>query len=237
MNKALRLRRGTTEDYRNFIGAEGEITYDEDKKTVRVHDGETIGGYLLSRTDQAKGWTLQEHFVNSGTWTKVGKTGLKRIIVHCWGGGGGGGNNTDGGSGGGSGGYGYIVLDAANLTSNVAVTVAGGGNSGGGEGGASYFGSYILSNGGGGGQNNNYGIGGDPGRSYGDNVIEIGGFAGSGGGYSATAQTNYGWMRGTGGGPGGRRGSATGVAGGGGGAGGGNGAQGSILIQEIYGEV
>lgn len=40
-------RRGTTEEHKNFIGEEGEITIDTDKKTVVVHDGKTPGGFPL----------------------------------------------------------------------------------------------------------------------------------------------------------------------------------------------
>ena len=40
----LQLRRGTTAQNQSYTGAIGEITYDTQKKTVRVHDGSTQGG-------------------------------------------------------------------------------------------------------------------------------------------------------------------------------------------------
>lgn len=48
----VQRRRGTTADYNigsenGFKGAEGEFTYDETLKTIRVHDGETVGGFPL----------------------------------------------------------------------------------------------------------------------------------------------------------------------------------------------
>jgi major tropism determinant Mtd-like protein len=44
MPKQVRLRRGTTAQHSAFTGAEGELTYDTDKKTVVIHDGVTQGG-------------------------------------------------------------------------------------------------------------------------------------------------------------------------------------------------
>ena len=53
MTRVLQLRRGTTAQNNNFTGLPGEITFDMDAKTVRVHDGETLGGFALQRTDNA----------------------------------------------------------------------------------------------------------------------------------------------------------------------------------------
>lgn len=44
MAKQLQFRRGTTIQNDAFIGGEGEITMDTDKKQLRVHDGQTQGG-------------------------------------------------------------------------------------------------------------------------------------------------------------------------------------------------
>lgn len=44
MTRVLQLRRGTTAQNNNFTGLPGEITFDMDAKTVRIHDGETLGG-------------------------------------------------------------------------------------------------------------------------------------------------------------------------------------------------
>jgi hypothetical protein len=237
MSTQTRLRRGTTTQHQSFTGAEGEVTVDTTKDVVVVHDGSTAGGVPMARQDRPRGWTKLEHFTSSGTWTKAGKTDLKRIRVTIWGGGGGGGSNNSGGGGGGQGGYGYIMLEASQLSTNVSVTVGGAGSNGGGAGGQSAFGSYIYANGGVGGSNSNAGNGGNPGTISGSGAIELGGEAGSSGSYSATANANYGWVGGAGGGPGAGRGqSARGVCGGGGGCAG-AGAQGSVMIEEIYGDV
>lgn len=46
--KQVRLRRGTTQQHQTFTGAQGELTVDTDKKTVRVHDGVTPAGVPLA---------------------------------------------------------------------------------------------------------------------------------------------------------------------------------------------
>ena len=44
MAKQLQLRRGSMTDHENFTGALAEVTFDTDQKTIRIHDGETVGG-------------------------------------------------------------------------------------------------------------------------------------------------------------------------------------------------
>ena len=46
MAKQLQLRKGTSAEHGNFIGANGEVTVDTTNKTLRVHDGVTAGGFL-----------------------------------------------------------------------------------------------------------------------------------------------------------------------------------------------
>lgn len=55
MARVLQIRRGTTAQNNNFTGMAGEITYDTDAKTLRVHDGETLGGFTLARADTQSG--------------------------------------------------------------------------------------------------------------------------------------------------------------------------------------
>lgn len=55
MSRIVQIRRGNAEDNNNFTGAIGELTMDTDAKTIRVHDGETLGGFALARADQATG--------------------------------------------------------------------------------------------------------------------------------------------------------------------------------------
>ena len=230
MATRVRLRRGTTAQHDSFTGVEGEVTVDTDKKTVVVHDGSTAGGHDLLRADASRGWIRSEHFLNNGSWTKNNKTDLKRIEVHTWGGGGGGGSSAYE-SGGGSGGYGYRVIEVSDInTANVTVTVGTGGAAGS-AGVATTFGSYITANGGSGGGSTNGAAGGAGGNVSGTNVRNMGSFVGLPGDGSARS--------GAGGGPGGgdvhSSKAAEGYQGGGGAATQ-AGAQGSILIYEIYGE-
>ena len=51
MTTALQLRRGTTDQHATFVGANGEVTVDTDKKTLVVNDGVTPGGTPLARED------------------------------------------------------------------------------------------------------------------------------------------------------------------------------------------
>jgi hypothetical protein len=48
MSKQVRLRRGTTADHATFTGADGEVTFDTDKKCLVVHDGATPGGHAVT---------------------------------------------------------------------------------------------------------------------------------------------------------------------------------------------
>ena len=48
MPKQVRFRRGTTAQHATFTGAEGEVTFDTDKKCLVAHDGVTPGGRALS---------------------------------------------------------------------------------------------------------------------------------------------------------------------------------------------
>ena len=52
MSRVLQIRRGTTAENNNFTGMAGEITYDTTAKTIRVHDGTTLGGIALARADE-----------------------------------------------------------------------------------------------------------------------------------------------------------------------------------------
>ena len=43
----LKLRRGTTSQLANFIGSEGELTYDTTLRSLVLHDGVTLGGVKI----------------------------------------------------------------------------------------------------------------------------------------------------------------------------------------------
>ena len=49
MSIQVKFRRGTTTQHNSFTGANGEITVDTTIKTLRVHDGATVGGIRLAR--------------------------------------------------------------------------------------------------------------------------------------------------------------------------------------------
>lgn len=53
MARQIQLRRGTSSEHNDFIGAVAELTVDTDKKTVRVHDGKTVGGTELLNNELA----------------------------------------------------------------------------------------------------------------------------------------------------------------------------------------
>ena len=44
MSRQIQIRRGTSAEHENFTGAIGEVTMDTTNKTLRVHDGTTVGG-------------------------------------------------------------------------------------------------------------------------------------------------------------------------------------------------
>ena len=226
MATRVRLRRGTTEQTAAFTGVEGEITIDTTKKTVVVHDGTTVGGNDLLRADARRGYIRKEHFLNDGNWSKANKPDLKRIEVEVFGGGGGGATGA-GGGGGASGGHGYIVLEVADIITDTVALVIGQGGAAGEAGTASNFSTYITVNGGNFG--NDDGTGGASGTTTGTNTIDMGGYPGGNGDGSS--------IGGNGGGPGGGGQAAASGVSGGGGARNTAGAQGSIIIYEIYGEV
>lgn len=46
------IRRGTAAENDAFTGAIGEVTMDTTNKTLRVHDGETLGGTILAKKSE-----------------------------------------------------------------------------------------------------------------------------------------------------------------------------------------
>ena len=64
----IQLRSGTTTEHSTFTGAVGELTYDTEKKRLRVHDGSTVGGKVVD--DPTRDVTSQ---VSNATETVAGK--------------------------------------------------------------------------------------------------------------------------------------------------------------------
>lgn len=52
MARQIQIRRGTAAEHENFTGALGEITMDTTNKTLRVHDGTTVGGTVLAKQNE-----------------------------------------------------------------------------------------------------------------------------------------------------------------------------------------
>ena len=65
--KIVQIRRGTATEHQDFIGDIGELTMDTDNKTIRVHDGETVGGTALARASDMpnmSGYLLRPDYFN-----------------------------------------------------------------------------------------------------------------------------------------------------------------------------
>ena len=74
MARILQIRRGTTAQNDNFTGLSGEITFDTDAKTIRVHDGQTLGGFPLARADDTSSANDTNFDINSVPdefWTEL----------------------------------------------------------------------------------------------------------------------------------------------------------------------
>ena len=76
MAKRLQLRRGTTTENNAFKGALGELTYDTEKKQLRVHDGITVGGKIVD--DPTRDVTSQ---VSAATNTVAGKAKIATTAI------------------------------------------------------------------------------------------------------------------------------------------------------------
>ena len=76
MAKQIQLRRGTTTENDAFKGALGELTYDTEKKQLRVHDGSTVGGKVVD--DTTRDVTSQ---VSNATETVAGKAKIATTAI------------------------------------------------------------------------------------------------------------------------------------------------------------
>lgn len=66
----VKFRRGTATQHNSFTGANGEITVDTTNKTIRVHDGVTVGGSRLAKfTDVANFANISSHLLPSANVT------------------------------------------------------------------------------------------------------------------------------------------------------------------------
>ena len=83
MSRQIQIRRGSAAENDAFTGAIGEITMDTTNKTLRVHDGSTIGGTKLAKQSEIPDLTNLDYVVefqlptsgNNYTWYRKYKSG------------------------------------------------------------------------------------------------------------------------------------------------------------------
>lgn len=77
MPTVIQFRRGTTAQNDAFVGANGEITIDTQLHMVRLHDGVTVGGHIISGYAGSQG--TQGFTGSQGPVGYVGSQGPNRI--------------------------------------------------------------------------------------------------------------------------------------------------------------
>lgn len=87
MSRQIQIRRGTAAENDAFTGAIGEVTMDTTNKTLRVHDGVTVGGIELAKKSEIpEEYTLPNNYdfviesqlptaANNYTWYRKYKSG------------------------------------------------------------------------------------------------------------------------------------------------------------------
>lgn len=84
MSRQIQIRRGSATEHQNFTGAVGEITMDTTNNTLRVHDGETVGGVTLAKREDIPSDIMNADYVieyqaptaeNGYTWYRKYKSG------------------------------------------------------------------------------------------------------------------------------------------------------------------
>lgn len=83
MSRQIQIRRGTADENNGFTGAIGEITMDTTNNTLRVHDGETLGGTTLAKKSDLPDLNSIDYVVesqlptpeNNYTWYRKYKSG------------------------------------------------------------------------------------------------------------------------------------------------------------------
>ena len=83
MSRQIQIRRGDAAANDNFIGAIGEVTMDTTNNTLRVHDGETLGGTVLAKQDEIPDLSPFDYVIawqnptaeNNYTWYRKYKSG------------------------------------------------------------------------------------------------------------------------------------------------------------------
>ncbi len=82
----IQFRRGSSAEHETFTGAPGEITVDTTNNTLRVHDGETLGGTTLAKRSEIPDLTPLDYIVESGRtdtmWWRKYKSGVVDMGGH-----------------------------------------------------------------------------------------------------------------------------------------------------------
>ena len=73
----IQLRQGTTTEHNTFTGAVGELTYDTQKKQLRVHDGDTVGGHVVGAVED----TLTSDSASKCLSARQGKLLNEKVIT------------------------------------------------------------------------------------------------------------------------------------------------------------
>lgn len=68
MATQVQFRRGTTTQNNAFTGAVGELTYDTEIKTLRIHDGSTPGGGTVVLTNSSSQTATNKTFSTGSVW-------------------------------------------------------------------------------------------------------------------------------------------------------------------------
>jgi hypothetical protein len=83
MTRQIQIRRGDAAANDNFTGAIGEVTMDTTNNTLRVHDGQTVGGTILAKQDEIPDLSPYDYVIewrtptsaNNYTWYRKYKSG------------------------------------------------------------------------------------------------------------------------------------------------------------------
>ena len=83
MSRQIQIRRGDEAANDNFVGAIGEVTMDTTNNTLRVHDGQTVGGTVLAKQDEIPDLSPYDYVIewqmptaeNNYTWYRKYKSG------------------------------------------------------------------------------------------------------------------------------------------------------------------
>jgi len=74
MPTVLQFRRGTTSQNNSFTGSAGEISVDTETNQLRIHDGSTAGGFVISGGESGGGGTAWQT-VKTSSFTAVAGEG------------------------------------------------------------------------------------------------------------------------------------------------------------------